>query len=184
MTLTEQWKKGELEDDYYYVRFKLKQDSYISIVECEGGEFGYYPDEDIKEVLAPVPSYEEWKELKEYEHIVTSYNMKLMDYDIACETVNKLLDEKTLLKAEIIQLKKKLESDFQKADAREYELATKFNNLYTENQQLKELLRECKGMIIEEQAFVEEDVYIVNKDEKIDIPTLLTKIDNAIGEKK
>lgn len=46
--------------------------------------------------------------LKEYERIVTSYNMKPIDYDIACETVNKLLDERKAFKEENAQLKELL----------------------------------------------------------------------------
>lgn len=54
--LTEQLKKGELEGRYYIktktgesIIFYIDYDSYMYI--------------DIEEVLAPVPSYEEWQEL-------------------------------------------------------------------------------------------------------------------------
>ena len=52
-------------------------------------------------------------------------------------------------------------------------------NLYEENQQLKELLKECKANLIHRKQLLE-------KLDKLEKPTkeLLTKIDNAIGEKK
>ncbi len=80
------------------------------------------------------PDYEdnlyfpEQKQLKEYECIVKSYYGKPIDYDIACETVNKLLDEKKFLKEEI--------SAYKRLTA-----------------QLEELLKECR----EEIASVEWD---------------------------
>ena len=56
---------------------------------------------DNVQILTPVPSYDELQQLKEYERIVTSYTEKPINYDIACETVNKLLDEKEQLKKEL-----------------------------------------------------------------------------------
>lgn len=57
--LTEQWKKGELPDDEYYCR--TTHDSsvhkhYLSDID----------NENMIEVLAPVPSYEEWEKLNWY----------------------------------------------------------------------------------------------------------------------
>lgn len=57
----------------------------------------------------PVPSYQELIELQEYKRIVTSYNMKPIDYEVACDTVNKLLDDKQKIKAENERLKELLE---------------------------------------------------------------------------
>ena len=63
MTLTEQWKKGELEEGWYYIELnepfdKIHKDiSYYSL-----GSFDIEVDSNyIIEVLAPVPSYEEWQ---------------------------------------------------------------------------------------------------------------------------
>ena len=67
MTLTEQWKKGELEEGWYYIELnepfdKIHKDiSYYSL-----GSFDIEVDSNyIIEVLAPVPSYEEWQKMKE-----------------------------------------------------------------------------------------------------------------------
>lgn len=126
--LTEQWKKGELKQGEYWC--KITESPYIERV--------YLPccDDIIVEVLAPVPSYEEWRRTfhyaGKYEHEYTSCVM-------------------------------------------EYE------NLKQENQQLKELLRECKPYVTRNVVFT-----TVNRAEVVDLEKneLLTKIDNAIGENK
>lgn len=64
--LTEQWRNGTLEEDFYYVKNKS----------CLGVEIDYYnvlhsgikywsgcEDEDVEEVLAPVPDYMDCKRL-------------------------------------------------------------------------------------------------------------------------
>ena len=69
MTLTEQWKKGELENGWYYVRTPNSIEMWEYIKQAHG--FGYNEREWVEEVLAPVPSYEEWKNVTncfDYEH--------------------------------------------------------------------------------------------------------------------
>lgn len=61
--LTEQWKNGELEKDWYYVKgadglFGIMPDYALYRVNLE------HPDNTIS-LLASVPSYEEWQQLKE-----------------------------------------------------------------------------------------------------------------------
>ena len=58
--LTEQWKKGALKEGWYYIndsQIDYKYSKHSSV------DFFITPHEDIKEVLAPVPSYEEWQQL-------------------------------------------------------------------------------------------------------------------------
>lgn len=65
MTLTEQWKKGELEDyKTYYVRLNNGCIERLEYIKKHNG-FGYAETEWVLEVLAPVPSYEEWQKMKE-----------------------------------------------------------------------------------------------------------------------
>lgn len=113
MTLTEQWKKGELEQGEYWC--KITESPYVERV--------YLPccDDIILEVLAPVPTYEKWQQLR------------------------KFLEE--------------------------------FNALEVaeENQQLKELLREIRSLW---------KGTICMPDSQEQVRDILTKIDNAIGEKK
>lgn len=55
--LTELWKKGGLEEGYYY----LKDNEYTFIDQFNGVSFEETCDFEIKEVLAPVPSFNEWQ---------------------------------------------------------------------------------------------------------------------------
>lgn len=74
----------------------------------------------------------------------------------------------------------KLRDYYDKAITRERETATKFNNAYWENQQLKELLKECREWIefMEEKSRADENykgtMYFKN---------LLTKINEVLNEK-
>lgn len=58
--LTEQWKNGELEEGAYYVKLESgKIDIYFMV----------YDDDDcdeIVEILAPIPSFEQWEKLNWY----------------------------------------------------------------------------------------------------------------------
>ena len=129
MTLTEQWKKGELPDGKkYYITFLDSEPfeatfrAHKAIIpfwkfEAHGRQ---YCDEigcDCVKVLAPVPTFEEWQT--------------------------------------------KLE----------------------ENAQLKELLRECKSSVLFEADVMKETSGKHSKYYKM-LASILTKIDNAIGEKK
>ena len=61
--LTEQWKKGELPSGWYYVKLirgEYRTDLYIK----DKNEWIDCPDKIISEVLAEVPSYEEWQTAK------------------------------------------------------------------------------------------------------------------------
>lgn len=75
--LTELWKKGELEDGYYYVEEDGK--TFISI--CHK-HYLLQVLQDCK-VLAPVPSYEEWK---------AAYECQLMESELVL-TLKELLKE-------------------------------------------------------------------------------------------
>ena len=69
-SLTEKWKDGELEDGYYYTNKVVYPETYpscdehiVESIDLYCFDYGFDDDEDICEVLAPVPSYEEYKEL-------------------------------------------------------------------------------------------------------------------------
>ena len=63
MTLTEKWDKGELPEGDYYIKRRNGDFLYDNI--DTSGVWRNSIDEDILEVLAPVPSYEEWQKMKE-----------------------------------------------------------------------------------------------------------------------
>jgi hypothetical protein len=58
--LTEQWKKGDLPSGWYYT--KLWKGCNV-IDYFIGNQFLRYDDSDIVEIIAIVPSYDEWKAL-------------------------------------------------------------------------------------------------------------------------
>lgn len=58
MTLTEQWKKGKLKIDQYYIKYRGIYISDKWYGNCWKNSWSEY----VEEVLAPVPSYEEWQE--------------------------------------------------------------------------------------------------------------------------
>lgn len=69
--LTEQWKKGELKTGWYYVKNEF---GHIFISEYSKGydhineriEKDFFTeDSDITEIICKVPSYTEWKQMKE-----------------------------------------------------------------------------------------------------------------------
>ena len=74
MTLTEQWKKGKLPYGYYYIKTisggEVIDRYYRDCTDydlCEYGDVWENRFEDeIIEVLAPVPSYEEWNQLHKF----------------------------------------------------------------------------------------------------------------------
>ena len=106
---------------------------------------------------------EENAQLKEYERIVTSYYMKPIDYETACETVNKLLDEKKGLRQENTKLK---------TENKWY--SEQLNEAVKEVGQLKELLKECRENI----AAIDYDSSVLDREQSI----LLNKIDQVLGE--
>ena len=59
--LTEQWKKGELPFGAYYVNRLEEQRIWLYNDRSKTHIF----EHEIYEILAPVPSYEEWKKMKE-----------------------------------------------------------------------------------------------------------------------
>lgn len=64
--LTDKWKKGELPAEWYYVKFDTTDNIYITFYAKSERHFNYcgihIPEDEITEVLAPVPSYNEWKD--------------------------------------------------------------------------------------------------------------------------
>jgi hypothetical protein len=69
-TLTEQWREGTLESGHYYIQWSFDCDprprnmiDFFDKEYSDGGEFMLQQHKYIEEVLAPVPSYDEHKEL-------------------------------------------------------------------------------------------------------------------------
>lgn len=68
-TLTEQLKDGTLKEGYYYIFVKdmdgIIIDSFDTWYHVKGNPVKQFTYVDIQEVIAPVPTYDEYKELKE-----------------------------------------------------------------------------------------------------------------------
>ena len=64
--LTEQWKKGELKTGWYYVNYYSIDGAVMQEYLPTHNGFGYDEKNLVQEVLAPVPSYEEWQEMKAF----------------------------------------------------------------------------------------------------------------------
>lgn len=67
-TLTEQWREGTLPEGCYYIlekngHVRTERTCFYSYIEEQC--FCFTSNKDIEEVLAPVPSYDEWKQAKE-----------------------------------------------------------------------------------------------------------------------
>lgn len=167
--LTADWKSGRLASGLYYVgNDKVKDFAFV-----RPNEISVYTLDskipmllrDNTEILAPVPTYDEYKamqaELDEFKRTVTSYVDKPIDYDIACETVNKLLDNKE-------QLKKELES------------ACWYQTILNEDiGKLRGLLRECKTWM----SWAYAELYEYNPEhESKNTENLLTRINAALDK--
>lgn len=131
--LTEQWKKGELEDGYYYVKLKGDRDYMLLRDDNHWYEFGWdcwFFDDDIVEILAEIPSYEEWQKMKEQR------NQLIRDVkDLAY-----IQEEKAKLKEDYNRLGKLLQKMEDSDNARE-----KFQNGQIEK--LKDLLNYIRDEI-------------------------------------
>lgn len=143
-TLTEQWKKGELEAGWYYVLL-FSNEEYIAFIDGNWVVDDRLIEADIKEVLAPVPSYEEWQELSKQR------NQLIRD-----------VKDLAYIQEENAQLHKFLEE---------------FNALEVakENQQLKELLKECHHYIVNTPVYPQGDDV-----KQAEIHRLLDKIERVL----
>lgn len=79
--LTEQWKKGELPEGYYWVKVKEELANYPILADCVRryeyyDVYTYFPEyeDSITSVLAPVPSYEEYEQLENWNRFTADYH--------------------------------------------------------------------------------------------------------------
>lgn len=104
--LTEQWKKGELPNGYYWIRLSWGGRVIMAYHTAFDGLFElddyYYDSDEISEVLAPVPSYDEWQASENYidylKQCISVYESKDKQATETSIANNKLLEENTKLK--------------------------------------------------------------------------------------
>lgn len=105
--LTEQWKNGELpssDDDHYWLAYYIKhKDGYIHADSLWRGQWGIADRSSIEEILAKVPSYEEWQRILHYaSKYEYEYTACVMDYE-------NLKEENTKLKELLKECKRQFE---------------------------------------------------------------------------
>lgn len=164
--LTADWKAGKLKSGWYYILNQINviriEQANVWIGRHEKPFVGFDDDSGIKEVIAPVPSYNEVQRLKDYEKTIQSYNGMPIDYTMACETVNKLLDEKDELKQQI------------RLKTLSYAMLEKHSGeLGAENAKLKGLLKECQKYFEQENQHSFTSCFEIKYE-------LLTKIEEAL----
>ena len=96
--LTEQWKQGKLPAGWYYIKIA----DIVFIDFFEGKVWKNKKDEYIDEVLAPVPTFEEWQASEKYnkhlEEVIKVYERKDKQATETSIAYNELLEENTKLK--------------------------------------------------------------------------------------
>ena len=104
--LTEQWKKGKLpsrDDDHRWLAYYIKhKDGYIHADSLWRGHWGTADRNSIEQILAPVPSYEEWQASEKYnkhlEEVIKVYERKDKQATETSIAYNELLEDNTKLK--------------------------------------------------------------------------------------
>jgi hypothetical protein len=110
--LTEQWKKGELPDGYYYCRLILNNMK-PSIERCRAHciPLGVSADRG-EQVLAEVPDYVEWKQAQEriskLEKMQYSYTPE--EWNMMLKTVNRTREENDNLKDLLKEIRGKIKT--------------------------------------------------------------------------
>lgn len=165
--LTDAWKAGKLNDGLYYIRL---EDDTTPIAELETWcrynidehneltqEFFGYPKNVISEVLAPIPSYDQFVELTE--------KVKELEQDVKTLTNNYKLLEKQ--QAENLAHGQALVDEF-----------GDFETLYEELQNLRSLLKECQKYF---RYMTSSDMPLDTSFDYMDVK-LLDRINAEIGE--
>ena len=121
LSLTELWQKGELPEGWYYLKVDEEIANYPVIAECVidyalGHTDSYFFDYDegnLEQVLAPVPSYDEWQESEKYinslEEKIKIYERKEKQHTNDSIAYNELSKENEKLKEAVELIEKGLQ---------------------------------------------------------------------------
>jgi len=141
-SLTEQWKDGELPDRCYYVVHRTNKFPGDDEIEIVGTEYlkhlRNFNGTDRAEVLAPVPSYQTWKEFQQ--HFVDSLELEVK--------LKKAYEELEKQSIEIVGLKTEKEQLVRKTEQLEKQLAIA-------TKALKKLTRDCNKWELARKALKE-----------------------------
>lgn len=168
--LTEQWKNGKLESGFYYVYLKYLR---MFDIATSSTLFGILErgNENCLEIITSVPSYEEWKELKEASNGLSKLMFKsLMNRFVkADEEKEKLAEENQQLKTQIAKLTEiigvlPLNHSVSNLGYKIKNQRCEINNRIKEINKLKELLKECRTIM---SKYISSD-YVIELCERID----------------
>lgn len=110
ISLTEQWKKGELPSGWYYI--KLWKGCNV-IDYFIGNQFLRYDDSDIDEILTPLPSYDEWMNTQK-EIQKKAYELGNLGYKI--KNQRKEIERQIAQNAQLKELLKRVNEHFKWVD--------------------------------------------------------------------
>ena len=167
--LTQDWKDGKLKEGLYYVQFPRGD-----VLRCKLSEVDKFFSANIK-ILAEVPDYNLWMNLWNTADMVHKTNNNLLEY---VEQLERQVNHLRKTQAWQFLDNQKLQVKAKKAkDVIDFASAKKNKQLEEKIDKFKELLRECYNMLAQ--------YHVKNSEPSLDENIqLLTKIDNAIGEKK
>lgn len=153
LSLTELWQKGELEDGYYFIKMSY-QGAILPIYYSQDYGFEYddhfYDFEEISEVLAPVPSYDEWNASEKY---IKSLEEKIKIY----ERIDKQHTNDSIAYNELAE-----ENDKLKTENRWY--SEQLNEAVKEIEQLKKFCEEFNALnVVKENEKLKEAVELIKK---------------------
>lgn len=152
--LTNEWKLNKYSRGYFYYQ-DINKNIFIS-------QWDRLNPANCVKILSHVPTYGKYMvmraELVKLRRVVTSYVGKPIDYDIACEIVNKLLDDKEQLKKELDELKEKVaDQRIDLESSRWYQTVQSDSiiKLRTEVEEREKLNYEAKGIITNQRSEIE-----------------------------
>ncbi len=155
--LTEKWDKGKLPEGDYYIKRRNGSTLYDNI--DSHGVWRNSIDEDIIEVLAEVPSYEEWEKLNWYAGNGVEENAELKE---------------RLKKTQELELELRKENTKLKTENKWY--SEQLNEAVKEVGQLKELLKEANNWLKAYYAYEQSDFV------REQVKQCLTKTKQVLGE--
>ena len=82
-SLTEQWRDGKLPNGDYYIKVRgnLTKKEFFTYDNCINGKWAYTLDGNVIDVIAPVPSYDEYQKLQKKLEIATKALKDIRDWD-------------------------------------------------------------------------------------------------------
>ena len=163
--LTDKWKKGELPEGEKYIQLR---DGRIFIAYFNGKEFREVYNSDIKEILAEVPTFEEW-------HASEKYNTHLEEKIKIYERKDKQATETSIAYNELAKENEELKEILERHKKATAKAQIRSCDLEIINAQLKELLKECKKMLMQSNY--------QNMTQYHEVLELRDKIDEVLGEK-